>query len=293
MSESAVISFVAYRELAPALELAMKMTSSADVKCLITLCGVMEPDVTIGWEPLKSDGSIMIKRTSDNVGYSAGHNSNFCFASREFGKQFRFIITNNDLVYEGRLSDFCESIQPGLIVAPVIKFTQSDSKRFGRSFDPYFARNKWLLKNEANPDWVSGCFFGVHSFDFSKIMFRDDFFLYSEDLLYCLIAKTQNDLSIVVLEDLEVIHESEKFDRSMAKKNFFRTLLSFKNNKKIFWEYDFCNLSYIALVYLRLFRGLAKCVILSRVPLRYIFFAPFLLRRSNKEIVEFIHSLRI
>ena len=293
MSEIAVISFVAYKELAPALELAMKMSSTADVRCLITLCGVMEPGVKIGWEPMKSDGSIMINRTSDNVGYSAGHNSNFCFASREFGSRFKFVITNNDLAYEGSLSGFCESIQPGLIVAPVIKFTQSDSKRFGRSFDPYFARNRWLLKNETSADWVSGCFFGVHSFDFRKIRFRDDFFLYSEDLLYCLIAKLQNDLSIELLEDLEVTHESEKFDRSMARKNFFRTLLSFKNNKKIFWEYDFCNPSYIALVYFRLFRGLAKCAILSGVPLKYIFFVPFLLKRSNKEIVEFVHGLRI
>lgn len=163
-----------------------------------------------------------------NLGYAGGMNMGIKYA---LSKEATYILLiNNDTIFENsivtQLLNVLEKEKKTGIVAPVIKFIKNKKTIYdlGGKVNMVFGRTKHyeveMIKN-MDPhivNYASGCCLMIKREVFEKIGLLDnDFFLYYEDVDFCLRAKKAG-FSTYVLPQLSILH---KLSSSVGKNSSF------------------------------------------------------------------------
>jgi GT2 family glycosyltransferase len=126
-----------------------------------------------------------------NLGFAGGNNLGINYALKN-GADYIFLI-NNDATIEEK-DFFIEMLKvKGDIISPLVKYNTAEGLTFdyGGMVDHLFGRNTHLhTKPKKSPDYYSGVCLLIKAEVFRKVGNLDDrFFLYYEDVDFCLRAK--------------------------------------------------------------------------------------------------------
>ena len=133
--------------------------------------------------------SVNLIESKTNLGFAGGNNLGIQKALGD--KSDYILVVNNDVTILSE--NFFETLLRSTfdITAPLIEFKQNGKtiQDFGGNVDFLFGRNTHLTK-AGNPDYFTGACLFVKSLVFKKIKgFDEKFFLYYEDVDFCLRAK--------------------------------------------------------------------------------------------------------
>ncbi len=163
------------------------------------------------------DKRITIIKNKKNLGFAEGVNVGIKYALSN-GADYVLLLNNDTLVEDNfldRLIGFSEeSMQVG-IVGPAIKFKKDGKVVYdiGGKFNKVFGRtsheevSKVVSKTPRRVDYVSGCAMLIKKEIFDKIgLFDGRFFLYYEDVDFCIRARNKGFLTYV-LPGIFIEHE--------------------------------------------------------------------------------------
>lgn len=191
---------------------------------------------------------IEIIRNDKNLGYAGGMNRGIRYALLK--KADYVLLLNKDVVFEekilSKLVKFLKINKDAGIVSPAIKFQRNGkivydlggkvNKIFGRTshieLSSLLKEDRfWTRQNDINRvDYVSGCCMLIKKEVFEKIgLFDENFFLYYEDVDFCLRAKREN-FNTYVLPSAFIYHklsESVGKNSKIAIYNQIRSALLF------------------------------------------------------------------
>lgn len=223
------------------------------IDCLDSLVGELRREKRTNWQIIVVDNAstdqslenikklvrskkiknLQIIKNSANIGFAAGNNIGIKNALSK-GAQVIMLLNQDAKVEKGFLLPLL--INPAPIISPVLKFKRKEVWRYD-----YGGRVNWtlgrpehvektsLLKNSNNLpkiDYVSGCAMMVRRKVFEQVGFFDEkYFLYFEDIDFCLRAKKAGFKVVVEPDSIVVHHLSEK-----SKKPFKQHLMALKSN---------------------------------------------------------------
>ena len=230
---------------------------------------------------------LQLNETRENLGYAKGHNQNFNIVKNRYpNMNFRFIVLNNDIKIITGFQKFVTTSRAGLISAPVISLG-NNKFGFGRRFDNVFGRNTWHYLPQENIDWVSGCAFAISAKDFDKAKFDEEFFMYAEDLDLCL--SLRGTVKYEICKHAVIEHLSNNVMTESTKKCLYRSILAFRNNRKIAQKYSKLRLLYLCWNLLRFLKNIL--ILSSRDPAIILtIFRIYAAKFDNQEVVEFVHD---
>lgn len=177
---------------------------------------------------------ILIIENSKNLGFAAGANVGIRRALKE-DSDYIFLLNNDTLINQRALVYLIKVIgeeQKIGIVSPTLKF-----KKQGRLFFDLGGRINWFLGRTSHqelttqefkkvrsekifPEYVSGCAMLVRREVFERVGFFDeDFFLYFEDVDFCLRSKAAG-FKIVLVPKAIIFHRLSKSLDEELKKGF-------------------------------------------------------------------------
>ena len=165
----------------------------------------------------RSTKKMHIIRNSKNLGFAGGVNVGIQYALAK--KATHVLLINNDAylqqeIIQTMVKFFQKNTQSG-IVAPSIEFYMNNTRTFdlGGKVNRIIGRTshrnvqKITQHNPLRVDYVSGCCMCIKSEVFSKVgLFDERFFLYYEDVDFCLRARSKGYYSYV-LPDISIFHE--------------------------------------------------------------------------------------
>lgn len=171
-------------------------------------------------EDLKNKNKIKIIQNKENLGFAGGVNVGIKIALSD-NANYILLLNNDTFVKEDflkKLIGFSNQFENAGIVAPAIKFKKNGkviydiggkiNKLFGRTTHEEVHRIQ--NKNEKIVDYVSGCCMLIKNDAFKNIgLFDERFFLYYEDVDFCLRAKDRGFLTYVV-PGVYIEHELSK-----------------------------------------------------------------------------------
>lgn len=183
-----------------------------------------------------------IIKNQKNPGFAAGVNMGIKKVLKE-KTDYVFLLNNDTLINQRALVYLIKVIGEGLkigIVSPTLKF-----KKQGKIFYDFGGEINWFLGRTSHqelttqefkkirrekifPEYVSGCAMLIRKEVFDKIGFFDeDFFLYFEDVDFCLRAKAAG-FKIVLVPKAIIFHKlSKSLDEKLKKKFNFKSNLIF------------------------------------------------------------------
>lgn len=234
--------------------------------------------------------NIHLTNTTNNLGYAKAHNENFHDACLDYpALDFNFTILNCDINIKKGFKEFVTAASVGMLVAPVIKLNEFQYG-YGRKFDDILGKNKWNFSAGSQVDWVSGCAFCVSALDFSEVKFDENFFMYAEDLNFCLSIRKRVKFEIcegAVIEHLALNSRSESL-----KKGIYRSFLSYRNNIRIAERHSRCKILYNIWNIIRFSKNII--ILLIRYPkILSTLYAINAKKLNNKDLVEFVHDEKI
>jgi len=179
--------------------------------------------------------SVELIQASDNLGFAGGNNLGIK-ASMAFRPDYVMLINNDAVVKKGFLEPLVEIFQKDPkagLVAPAVVHYRKGKKQFGleghinRWLGICRHRNlNYLPKKEIRAEFVSGCCLLIKKDVFVKVGFLpEQYFLYFEDVDYCLQAKKAG-FKIYLQPQSLVFH---KQNRSL-KGDINSLILNFKSN---------------------------------------------------------------
>lgn len=165
----------------------------------------------------KYSNKITIIKNSNNLGYGRGMNVGIRYALSK--KATHIFLLNNDIRFtQPVLQSLIEVLDMNKkkgIVGPAIKFKRQGKTIYdlGGKINPLFGRTSHveveilLSKDHYKVDYISGCSMLIKKEVFETIGFFDEqFFLYYEDVDFCLRAK-QRGYERVICSSVSVIHK--------------------------------------------------------------------------------------
>src|SRR3989344_4898538 len=199
---------------------------------------------------------LKIINNKENLGYAGGMNIGIRYALSK-GADY-VLLLNNDVFFEkeiiSNLVNFFEKNKNAGIVAPAIKFIKKKKKKknFGGKDNKIFGRtshNEAENINEKNiklTDYVSGCCMLIKKEVFQKIgLFDEKFFLYYEDVDFCLRAKKAG-FKTFVLPSVSIYHKlSESVGKNSSTAVYNQTKSALIFAKKNSGLKRFLNLGFI------------------------------------------------
>lgn len=197
---------------------------------------------------------VVVYQNSKNVGFAAGANIGIKKALET--KSDRILLLNPDLIITNRQIDIlCDNSSD--IVGPVLKF-----RRQGKSIYDYGGRIDWILGRSFHQefesiqktrplqktDYLSGACMLINKGVLETIGLLDErFFMYFEDVDFCLRAKRAN-FSIEV--ELHAIVE-HVIDEHKYSQNKFKIFNNIKSNKIFIEKWSCSPYKFLALLYLK------------------------------------------
>ncbi len=164
-----------------------------------------------------TDKRITVIKTKKNLGFAGGVNVGIKYALSK--KADYVLLLNNDTIVKQNflkaLVEFSEHFENVGIVGPAIKFKRDDKFVYdiGGKLNKIFGRtthkevSKLANKKPRQVDYISGCAMLIKKEVFEKIgLFDEQFFLYYEDVDFCIRAKDKRFLTYV-LPEVSVEHE--------------------------------------------------------------------------------------
>ncbi|MEX2013159.1 MAG: glycosyltransferase family 2 protein [Candidatus Levyibacteriota bacterium] len=204
-------------------------------------------------------------KNKKNLGFAGGVNVGIKYAMTK--KADYILLLNNDTSIKRNflktLVEFAEQTENAGIIGPAIKF-KKDSKVtydiggkinnvFGRT--SHFEVNKIVKKSARIVDYISGCCMLIKTDVLKKIGFFDErFFLYYEDVDFCLRARRKNFLTYV-LPEVSVEHAlSKTVGKISPLAVYHQTQSAIRFGKKYYKKNTVLNLAFILIQSLNIFR---------------------------------------
>jgi len=205
--------------------------------------------------------SINLIKNNKNLGWGYAVNQGVKIAEK---KNFDWVFVLNPDTYLGnnslvKLLDFAKTKESAKILAPVVEFQKKGKILYDLGgYLTFFGRtyHKELesldLISEAEPHYVSGAAVLIETNLFKKIgYFKEDYFLYFEDVDFCLRAK-KSGFAIFVVSESKAWHKLSSSVGFSSPKNIYYNL---RNNLK-FIDNNFSTFKKIpAFIYLFLLSG--------------------------------------
>lgn len=226
---------------------------------------------------LKNKKSIEVVFNKKNLGFAAGVNIGIKKSLKEKA-DYTFLLNNDTKINNNflkKLTDFLDNEEKAGIVAPSIKFKRKNIYIFdlGGRVNNLFGRTSHLEVKKIIDDlpravdYVSGCAMLIRNKAFEKVgLFDEKFFLYYEDVDFCIRARNKGYLTYV-LPECKVEHFLSKSigkNSSMAFYNQTKSALIF--GKKHFGD---------KIVFNRVFIFAQSLLILIKNPDKFSFLSAF------------------
>lgn len=164
--------------------------------------------------------NIVVIKNKKNLGFAGGVNVGIRYAISQKA-DYVLLLNNDTFVNEDFLKplvDFSAVSKDAGIIGPAIKFKKDNRKVYdiGGKVSRVFGRTtheevrKVLNRKPAQVDYVSGCAMLIKKNVFEKVgLFDERFFLYYEDVDFCIRAKNKGFLTFVIPE-VFIEHELSK-----------------------------------------------------------------------------------
>ena len=226
---------------------------------------VVDNNQNFNLEDPKLQKKVKIIKNKKNMGFAGGVNVGIKYALSK--KADYVLLLNNDTIIKqdflNTLIKFSEKFENAGIVSPAIKFRKNGkfvydiggrlNKVFGRTTHEEVFRI--IDRKSRQVDYVSGCAMLVKKEVFKKIgLFDEQFFLYYEDVDFCMRAKNKGFLSYVCPE-VSIEHElSKSVGRVSPLAVYHQTQSAIKFGKKYYKKTRFLNLMFVFAQSLNIFR---------------------------------------
>lgn len=203
------------------------------------------------------DGSMSLVKTlfpkvhcifhAKNTGFSGGVNSGITFAL-EHGADFVFLLNNDAILFPDTLSILMRYAEknPKSVFSPIILSSKEPRKIWfcGGKIDWWRMRARHIPEQKisdrpSSTEYLSGCALCIPKKAFYDAgLFDEDYFLYYEDVDWCMRARVAG-YSLWVVPSAEVVH-SEQSEKRKSLKIYFLVLsgiLFFQKNAVGFWKF--------------------------------------------------------
>jgi hypothetical protein len=171
------------------------------------------------------DKDLKILKNKKNLGFAAGANIGIKYVLRQ-GTEAILLLNPDTIVTKNFLRPLVKN--PADIVSPVIKFKRDGSRiyDFGGKINWWLGRTSHIANFSEDIDYISGCAMLIKRPVLEKIGFFDErFFLYFEDVDFCLRAKKAG-LKISVEPKSVIFHQLS----GTAKRPWHQNLQLLKSN---------------------------------------------------------------
>ncbi len=166
------------------------------------------------------NGKVLVIKNKKNLGFAGGVNVGIKYALSK--KADYILLLNNDTIVKQNflkaLTEFSEQFENAGIVGPAIKFRRDGKTVYdiGGKINIVFGRTthnevfKLTNKKPRVADYISGCAMLIKKEVFEKIgLFDERFFLYYEDVDFCIRTKNKGFLTYV-LPEVSIEHALSK-----------------------------------------------------------------------------------
>lgn len=220
-----IVNYNKYIETIRAIESVLLSNLSSQYELKILLIDNSESDEYLNYltNYFSNKHEILIFKSPENLGFAKAINIGINIALKD-GFDYVLLLNNDAYLDKNCLLELIETaneIKEIGLLSPVIFYATEPNKVWssGGYFDKFLSRIKMMLKNKVVSvenlsktslqfvDFISGCVMLIKKEVIDKVgLFDDRFFLYSEDLDYCLRAKAQG-FKIAYIPSAFAFHE--------------------------------------------------------------------------------------